>query len=295
MRHPCRLLAALAAFVLAGCAGPTPTQTSGGSLRIDGRTPAAIVSPAEAQRIRKAIPARYQGKVLAAEALGRVIYEHATLAEDAAQRLSPDWSDTFPQPPVGWLVERTASGLHVLFLIKADDRLRIAALASRGGAGNKLHVVRPGTPRALTPQQLVLWQARQLAFSRKFRPCSTRYDPAVIPVHAGGADQIGVYLLPESSDPKRLFLGGYRVVTINADGDEILHTHAFTHSCASLERTPGAVAAAVTETRSDSPTAPQVYASLRYGLPVRVTTKGNALVWTVESGRIVLKGPAGKQ
>lgn len=289
MRSAPSLAVSLTALLLAGCAATPsapPSGTTRSSLRIDGQAPASLLAPGESARIDKQIPSQYRGPVLVAEALGAVIYRHERLAAGAARTI------TAASEPAGWLGERVRGRLNVLFLIHAKGGLAVAAEASAGTNPDEPSLRRLHPPRALTPQELILWRARQLAFSAHITPCAGQYNPAVVPIHAAGTDQIYVYLLPASTKPGRIFLGGYYRITVSADGNRLLATHAFTHSCLALQRRRATVAASVTEVKSNTPTAPQIYASLRYGLPVYVATAGNGLVWKVAKGIVTLVGSA---
>lgn len=285
--------ACLTAALLAGCVAisGTPARPARTSLRIDGRAPASVLAPGETARIDKQIPPEYRGAVLVAEALGTVIYRHEHLATAATGMLTAKGRPAFSGAAAGWLTERIAGRLGVLFLVHAKGGVAVAAEVREGPDSGKPRITRWRTPRSLTPQEVLLWRARQLAFSAHITPCAKRYDPVVVPVHAAGVDQIHVYLLPVSSDPNRIFLGGYYRIVIGADGDRILATHAFTHACIALQRRPSSVAASVTELESDTPTAPQVYASLHYRFPIYVATQGNRLEWKVAQGSVTLIGP----
>jgi hypothetical protein len=285
-------LAALAV----GCAGPqtspTARQSASTPLKIDTLTTAAILSTGELSRIAKKTPAQFRGDVIAAEALGRVVYAHEHLATLATRLVAPDGHASFGYAPAGWITERTAEGLKVVFVVKVDGSPRIAAEVLQKQQNAKPQVSRLSVPRALTPQETVLWRARQLAFTAAITPCSPQYNPVVVPVEARGKNLLYVFLLPIDSDPDVMFFGGYYRIAISADGTQILETHAFTHACIRLRRNSKALGAGVTEVISDSPTAPQVYASLAYGIAVDVVTTDSGLLWKIEDGVISYAGPA---
>lgn len=285
------LLAALAA----GCAGP-PASTGGHKavsvtpLKIDGLTPAAILRRKELSRISKGTPAEFRGDIIAAESLGRVVHAHELLAITAAALIAPGGHASFADPLAGWITERTDKGLMVAFVVKSGGSLRVAAEVTQRNDESKLHARRLAELRALTPGETTLWHARQLAFTAPFKSCAPQYNPVVIPLEAQGKNLFYVYLLPVSSNPDVMFFGGYYRITISGDGTQILDTHAFTRSCIELHRNPKAIAAGVTEVLSDSPTTPQVYASLAYAIPVDVVTSDNGVLWKVENGAISYAG-----
>lgn len=285
------LLAALAA----GCAGPRASTTSlgtasGAPLKIDDLRPAAILSQKELSRISKKIPAEFRGDVIAAESLGRIVYAHERLAATAAALVAPGGHASFASAPAGWVTERTHDGLRVAFVVKSDDSLRVAAEVTQKNGESKPQVRRFQEPRALTPTESLLWHARQLAFTAPIKPCSSQYNPVVVPLEARGKNLFYVFLLPVAADANVMFFGGYYRITISSDATRILDTHAFTHSCIQLRRNPKAVAAGLTEVISDSPTTPQVYASLAYEIPVEVATSDNGILWKIKDGAIFYAG-----
>lgn len=278
--------------LLGGCATQpkAPSQTGRLRLSVDGQSIAAILSSAETTHISAHIPAKFQGQVLSAEALGTVVYRHAALVAAAAGRIGREQQWAGNTRPAGWLTERGDKRLRMLFLVHGRaNTVRIAAIAmAQDATMTEVRIKKLTPPRPLSKSESALWRARQLAYSAKITPCTKRYNPVVIPVRAKNASELYVYLLPESQDPQRVFLGGYYRVAINDLGNRIVATHAFTRACLALRRGPGDVAASVTERKSNTPTAPQVYASLRYGLPIYVATVTNGLRWKVVKGRIEL-------
>lgn len=278
-------LSALAAL-LSACAGTSAPSEGGPPLLISGRSPQVILSAREISRIYENMPAKFHDAIVRAEAFGRTVYAHDRLADEAGSLVAPGGHPAFGEPPAGWLTERTSAGPTVNFLVNRQNTLAVAAAVTRAHGQLQMRQFTP--PRNLSPQEMILWQARQLAYTAKFKACSQHYDPVVIPARVGGVDLIYVYLLPASADPTTIYLGGYQRITIGPDGDQILEEHAFTHSCVTLHRNAKTEGVRVTELVSDSPTSVQVYASLRYGLPVYVETASNGLDWKVEDGRITL-------
>lgn len=273
------------AVLLAGCVG-TSAPAENTLILIAGRTPQAVLSDREIGRIDRRTPAGHHQAIVRAEAFGRAVYERDRLADEAGDLVAPGGHPSFSEAPAGWLTEHTPAGLAVEFLVKQRNSFAVAAEVVR--RHGKLHV-RPFTPpRNLSPQEMILWQARELAYTAKFKACSKRYNPVVIPARVEGIDLIYVYLLPASSDPDTIYLGGYQRIAVGPDGKQILEEHAFTHGCVTLHRNANTAGMRVTELASDSPTSAQVYASLRYGLPVYVETVSNGLNWKVQDGRVTL-------
>lgn len=278
----------LALLLAAGCA--SQTATSGKQLLIDGQTLASLLPASQRHQIKNSIPERYRGDVLIAQAMGHLLDAHQKKAVEATNAYLAKVGRHRPHLN-GWLVVRENGVEKVLFITKHNTTPYVAAIASKvhkGGARIKvLH-----TPRKLDSEESALWQARELAFQAKMKPCSKQYHPVVLPVTAAGVNEIYVYLLPLASTDK-IVLGGYYRVRINARGTRILDTHAYTHACLEVERRPQAIGAGVTELESPTPTAPQVYANLRYKLPIYVSTNQNRLRWKIEQGRIsLLKKPS---
>jgi hypothetical protein len=273
----------IALAVTPGCA--TQSTPSGKQLLIDGRTLASLLPDSQRQQIRNTIPGDYQGDALIAQAMGQLLDEHQRIAVAASNAYLARLGDRRPQL-AGWLVVRERGAQEVLFITRINGTPYVAAIA-RDVKKDAASITILDTPRALDSGETALWRARSLAFRAKMKACSKQYSPVVIPVTAAGMNEIYVYLLPLAPAGK-IVLGGYYRVRINAQGTRILDTHAFTHACLEMERRPGAVGAGVTEMQSPTPTAPQVYANLRYNLPVFVTTTANRLRWKIAQGRISL-------
>lgn len=272
-------------FLLAGCTSTTP-PAGHARLTIAGQTPREILGAQEVARIGRAIPTTFQHDVKRAEAFGRTIYAYDRLARRAGRLIAPGGRSPFSYPAAGWIIERSDKGLRVSFIVKEGTRIGIAARVTRTPDGLESRRLSP--PRALSPFQLALWKARRVAYAREFETCSRRYNPVIVPTGVVNTPFIYVFLLPASASPSTIYLGGYHRVIVSPDGNVALERHAFTHGCITLHQKQKDAVARVTEVVSDSPTAPQVYASLRYDLPIRVKTLGNGLSWRIEDGRITL-------
>ena len=273
----------LALSLASGCA--SQPASSGNRLLIDGQALPSLLTASQRRQIKNTIPERYQGDALIAQAVGRLLDNHQQIAVRATDAFLAKVGKHRPQLD-GWLVVRKGGAEKVLFITMHNATPYIAAIASNVSKdGTRIEILK--RLRTLDAGETALWKARTLAFQAKMKPCSKQYQPVVLPVTAAGVKEIFVYLLPLAPAGK-IVLGGYYRVRISAQGTRILDTHAYTHACLEVERRPKAIGAGVTELESPTPTAPQVYANLRYNLPVYVTTTGNHLRWKIERGRITL-------
>lgn len=281
------------ALCLAGGCASKPPASREESLLIGGQTINQLIPAAERDRIDRTVQHSYRGNLLIAQAMGAEIERRQQLAVSA--------SNVYIAQPqarrvhlAGWLVTRKNGKLEALFIAKdTTGRPQVVAIAQpTDQAKPRLDTLQ--SPRALTDAEAALWQARGLAFTARITPCTKSYQPVIIPVEAAGKKQIFVYLLP-LAPAGTMMLGGYYRIRISADGSQILDTHGYTRSCLKMQRNPKAVGIAVTESESPTPTAPQVYANLRYDLPIYVTTSKNNMHWKIEQGRIKpLKKPVGR-
>lgn len=278
-------LLAAALALTAGCAS-RPARPAN-KLLIDGQPLSKLLPAAERHQVDNEIPGQYRGDVMIAQVIGHVLVRHQKVAVEASDAYL-DNAGKNPPKLAGWLMIHRDGGLRVLFIAHIHGTPRVVATASHIH-GKTAAIKRLGSPRALTREESALWKARTLAFHAKMTPCSKEYHPVVIPVTAAGKKEIYVYLLPLAPS-NRIMLGGYYRIKINAQGTQILDTHAYTHACLEVARKPGAIGAGVTEIKSPAPTAPQVYANLRYRLPIYVTTVQNHRRWKIERGRISLLG-----
>lgn len=281
----------LAAAALAGGCASQPAST-GNRLLIDGQPLEALLPASRREAIQKRIPAGYRGSVIISEAMGRVIEAHQRIAVDASNAYLKKAGKDHPKL-AGWLVVRHGGGLKVLFISEPNGRPRVVATARDVHSG-AADIRELSSPRALDEQESALWRARGMAFKADIRACSPHYLPVVIPVVATGTRQIYVYLLPLGKADE-IMLGGYYRIKINAAATRIVDTHGFTRACLKVRRNPKAIGAAVTETESPTPTAPQVYANLRYGLDLYVNTVGNHLRWKIADGKITVLHPSSGQ
>lgn len=275
------------ACLVAGCASKPPPATQA-KLLIGGQSLNALIPAAERKRIDRTFPAGERGNILIAQAMGAVIQQRQQLAVRASNAyMSQPKSQR--SSVSGWLVTRPNVVPEVLFVDAHGKTPRIVAVA-KGTGNSRLQLDTPHPPRALTPEENALWRARTLAFTAKISACSRNYQPVVLPVDAAGKKRIFVFLLP-LAPADTMMLGGYYRIKIDATGTRILDTHGYTRSCLKIHRNAKAVGIAVTENESPTPTAPQVYANLRYGLPVYVTTARNHRQWKIEQGKISLAKP----
>lgn len=274
--------------LLSGCVSTSGQGGSQAPLLIAGETPRAILGSKEIARLDKNIPDNYRKDVRRAEAFGRMIHAYDRLARKAGELVAPGGNAPFSFPAAGWVTQRTQKGLRLSFVVKEQKQIGIAAEVTRMQSGGELETNRFSPPRSLSTRQLALWKARKTAYSSRFKPCARHYTPVIMIARISGQPFIYAFLLPASADSSTLYLGGYHRVVVSPDGNVTLENHAFTHGCITLHRREKDAVARVTEVINNSPTAPQVYASLRYDLPIRVKTLGNGLTWRIENGRITL-------
>lgn len=276
--------------LVAACASKPAANAPASRLLIGGQSIDALIPAAERNRIDTAIQPGYRGSILIAQAMGTEIAWRQRLAVDASDVYMAQAEDRRAKL-AGWLVVRTKGTPEVLFISEHGHKPSIVAVARSTGRKSKPRLQTLASPRALDGSEMAMWKARKLAFTAKITPCSSRYHPVVIPVVAAGKKQLYVYLLP-LAPAGTMMLGGYYRIKINAAGTKILDTHGYTRACLKMHGNPKAVGIAVTENESPTPTAPQVYANLRYGLPVYVTTSKNNRQWAIRKGKIApLKKP----
>jgi hypothetical protein len=290
--HCARLALGAAAFALvAGCATaprkPTlAAKVTRSHVRVDGVALAKLLPAGELTRISREVPAAARGEAASNEAVGGALYAHYRLAVAAGRQLAPHGRSILAWPPAGWLIERTAQGLRIAFVVRMAKGFGIGATALAAPEGQTPQLQKIVPPRVLSDNEAKLWGARQLAFSAQFSPCSARYLPVMIPVAAGTHRNIDVYLLPSGPGRGQIFLGGYYRVVVNDSGGKILATHRFGKSCHTINGKAAAQGVQTTLNGSESPTIPEVFASLRYGRPVYVTTAANGALWKVSNGKI---------
>ncbi len=218
--------------------------------------------------------------VAQAEARGRQMFEHDLAAERATDALLEQGmrGDTRVR---GWITEQRGSHYEVSMIGDGAVVLYRAATDAQGrmtGATETLDV-----PAAPTTYQAGAAAARALALNSAFDACAQTYNSVVLPAPGTAADAWTVYLLPATTDPAVVPLGGTHRLDI-AHG-RIVSRRAFTHSCIQLKRAPPGAAMFITHLQDPTPTEIHVFWSLWARSPLYVST-GKDVIWKIEDGRI---------
>lgn len=231
--------------------------------------------------------------LLDAEATGRAIYLHdqaAAVASDAVTGIESFREDGKRGRLGGWITEQREEGIVVTFVSSEPvPRARYRATVSADGrvVGDAFALAEPA---ALTEYELRAAHARTTASTATFEPCSRTYNTVVLPA-ANDASGWNVYLLPGTTQPGVVPIGGSYRLDIDASGENIIKQRPFTRTCIALERPPEdkareTVALVITHLLDPTPTEVHVFWSLWARTPLYVaTSEGN---WLIEAGRISL-------
>lgn len=215
------------------------------------------------------------------ERVGRDIHEHDRAAWLGTDALREDFGDEIGARLSGWITEREGKAITVTFVTEANDgphalyraTLRDDVLVERGAADAPLN-----------PVQTQLFRARQVAREAPFTPCSTRYNTVTIPAEDGQSADI--YLLPGTTDPNVVPVGGAHRVRVNLATSAIVETQAFSRSCIALPFDRQAAALFVTHLATPLPTETHVFISLSFDMPFYIGIGGD--VWGIEGGQVRL-------
>lgn len=217
----------------------------------------------------------------AAEAAGLAIYRHdqaAAVASDAGLEVR-----AFKKHKriAGWITEQRDDRIVVTFIDRTPAALYRVMVGADGKAG-RLETLDAPTP--LTAYEAGAAAARNAAVNAGFQPCAKSYNSVVLP----GADPAGapwvVYLLPGTTDPKVVPLGGSYRYEIK-DG-KVAGQHAYTRSCIQLQNDPNSVGMMVTHLMDPLPTDVHVFLNLSTRKAMYVMTPSNGVLWSIENGKI---------
>jgi hypothetical protein len=231
--------------------------------------------------------------VESARRLGQLLYiydKDAADASDAAQQFASGRAD----PPVrGWIVEHDNGAATVTFFTEQGDQLFPVYHVHLHGATAAPVVERAGTAELPTAEQRAIWRARKTALSANVTRCSRAYNTVVLRGDAMKLPGWLVYLIPATTEPGRVLVGGYYRVHVSEQGEKLLGVTPFSKSCLAIpapETPPGAqaVGAYFNHLLSDTPTETHVFLSKLHRKPMYVATRRG--VWDVDGDTITFLG-----
>lgn len=231
---------------------------------------AALALPVAAQS------ADEQAKLSDAAERGRLLYQIDRAAWVATDDLLAKVKDPERQGFKGYVVERTGDGFTVTFYTNENGRLAAGYVASvADGKVAESRTIPAGSRPSLTPMQLRLAAARDVAPKLGYRSCTSPFNAAPIPPASVDAP-LDLYLLSPQVRPKEYPFGGHFKVTVAPDG-KVLAKRKFTNSCLNMPEPPGRgsepVAMVVSHLLDPVPTEIHVFTSLTAGKPVYVVTR----------------------
>ena len=199
----------------------------------------------------------------------------------------------------GWIVEEQGDRLHVIYYHPDGDSFKATFIAdARGRTVLDSHRLAPGEDASLTPLEISMIRAREVAKRQSVAPCTAGAMNTVVLPPASPADPIAVYIMSAQVKTGEYPLGGHHEFDIGPDG-RIVASRKFTNSCLNL--TPAAqspdkttMALMVTHLLDPTPTEIHVFMSRTIGLPIYVGTSisrsGSPMqkVWQVDGDQITL-------
>lgn len=234
------------------------------------------------------IPRDLVQAVESARRMGQLLYLYdndTADASDAAQQFASDRRD----PPVrGWLVERDSGAATVTFFgEQGDEPFPVYHVHLHGSTAAP--VVEPAAPAELpTSEQRSMWRARKTALAAEVTRCSRAYNNVVLPGDALKLPGWLVYLIPATTEPGRILVGGYYRVHVSPQGDKVLSVTPFSKSCLALPAQDTAAGAYFNHLLSDAPTETHVFLSRLHRKAMYVATRRGA--WLVDGDAITFLG-----
>ncbi len=227
-------------------------------------------------------------KIDQAEELGQEIYNQdiaAWVATDELLVFLGDNSDFDADTLGGWISYRDGRRRYktVFFSKDTDNPRALFEVESKRRDIKKAKAV----DRALDEEELGLWRARSLMLSQEFEACMdyTPYNSVVVEKEGGG--YYG-YLFAATKEPDLVVLGRHYRFDINAEGSEILGTHAFSKGCYALPFEENSVALMTTHIVSNHPEEHHVFANLMWDKEFYISTGNDdtQVLWKVSKGKI---------
>jgi len=227
------------------------------------------------------------------EKLGVAIYEQDIRAAIATDLLLAKKIDAKKEGLRGWIVEGDAYTMLVRFVREKDGPPE--AFYDVMFDGTRPPTLQVPSDRRLTPAQLALFKARNLASKGIKRPASRTYNIVMLPDPA--TDGLLVYALAASVVPNEVVVGGHYRFSISKDGERVLRGDELFVSFLKLSTKPGDLPAGahpealfMNTLLSDLPLETHVYLSLLHKVPLYVSTRDHR-IWKVEGGTITTANP----
>ena len=191
----------------------------------------------------------------------------------------------------GWVADRRDGGYRLIFA--GEDReggpigLFQVTVAASGEVTEDMHKLdREPLDGALAAQYF----ARRLAASVEHAACSTSYVTLALAADEPGATGWQVYLLPTSSFPDVLMVGGSYRMDVSAAGDTLRASQALGGAgCAVLQNPADAAALQIEDSLGAGPNELHVYLAISAGKPLYVGSGDRT--WLVQDGRIQRAAP----
>ena len=191
----------------------------------------------------------------------------------------------------GWVADGRDGGYHVIFV--GEDRegrpigLFQVTVAASGTVTEEMHKL---DKEPLEGELAAQYFARRLAESTEHTACSTTYMTLALAADEPGATGWQVYLLPTSSFPDVLMVGGSYRLDVSAAGNAVSASQTLGGAgCAVLQNPADAAVLQVDGGLGAGPNELHVYLALTARKPLYVMSGDRT--WLVQDGRIQLAPP----
>jgi hypothetical protein len=217
-------------------------------------------------------------------AIGWDIYEHDQAAWHGTDAMLADVRDPHAEGFRGWITERTADGVQVLFLKPEGDSVTAVyrALYRDGELREHGRINQP-----LTETQTRINRARLIAITTQLpQQCAVRYNSVTLPRSTPGADgaDVDVYLMPAQATLTEAPFGGHFRFAVDTAVGVVREVQRFTNGCLTMPFERDDAALMISQLLGDTPTEVHVFESLTVQLPVFVTSRSG--LWAVEGRNI---------
>ena len=221
-----------------------------------------------------------------AEGVGRAICEHDQAASLATDALFADMGGGARDRLRGWVTEHQGESIVVTFVAAGAEASHSLYRAVYRGGQLQEHAEARAT---LTSAQLRLYRARQAAIVAPVQLCSPAYNSVTF--LRPDSDIVDVYLMPGTTDPGAVLVGGYYRVAVD-ENESIIETQAFSRSCLALRKDDPTMRNAeemflwFTHVVTAMPTETHIFINLSQAFPLYVSTASG--LWLLRDGRVSL-------
>jgi hypothetical protein len=232
------------------------------------------------------VPADLAGQVETALRVGRSIYDQDQYASRASDLMLAATAAP-PDDARGWVVTHERDAVIVTFVREGADGPHPYARVTFGAGFSKPTVTGADPDEKLLGETAVMFAALQSASKVEIPHCTELNNAVVLPGTLLGEKGWLVYLMPATTTPGLVLVGGYHRVRVSEDGRKVESVTRLTLDCLTVELTRDGIPA-FTDHKNKVPIETHVFLSLLHKKPMLVGNQSG--LWQVEANRVLFGG-----